>query len=364
MSGLGGLAIVLVIVIWLFVLAPVLLRDQERIRQTDTGFEKTRVLYQGNSGSVPSARRATIAAHTKAAAHAQDSSEVEDSGLVDDDDVVVVSTPSLADTEVVESPSQSDDVDIVNGEVIEDITESLEDGVASSGLEAVTVNSALEDISICGVSSVVHPFDEADGDAYLEPEDLLYHDPAHASAEVHIEDLELSSEEEDLSSGVDQLTAEEMAFAKTRSQRGSWDPEMDHEKSLTTYQRRQRTLLTLMVSLVVAVAAGFMLGSWAWVATVVVLAVSAVYLVALRQQVRAEEDLRQRRIHQLRRRMNGVLNAHDEELSIDRQYYYPGAEVVQRDEENCDFVDLPLYRLARSERGDDELCGAGERYAS
>lgn len=371
MSGLGGLAIVLVIVIWLFVLAPVLLRDQDRIRQTDTGFEKTRVLYQGNSGSVPSSRRVAIAAQSKAA-RSQESSVTEESGLIDDEEVEVVSTPSILDAGRAGDSTVETHSDIVDAELIEEITDSMEDGVVSQEvsdqeMDIVAVSSALEDISISGVSSTVHPFDDTDADAYLEPEDLLYRDPDHASAEVHIEDVNLEVDNEDLTSGMDQLTAEEIAFAKTRSQRGSWDPETDHVKSLTTYQRRQRSLLALLISLMVAVAAGFILGGWAWSATAVVFAVTALYVVALRKQVREEEDLRQRRIHQLRRRMNGVLNAQDEELFIDRQYYYPGAEVVQRDEENFDFIDLPLYDAAAAEpsrRTEEELCAAGQRYAS
>lgn len=371
MSGLGGLAIVLVIVIWLFVLAPVLLRDQERIRQTDTGFEKTRVLYQGNSGSVPSARHAAIAARSKAA-RSQEASLEEESGLVDDEDVVAVSAPTETDAGQAQNTSGTEDAVIVDAEVVEDIADSAEDSKAFVDLDAESLNSALEDISISGVSSTVHPFDEADADAYLEPEDLLYRDPAHASAEVHIQESDMDRDEEDqtsedLASEMDQLTAEEIAFAKTRSQRGSWDPETDHAKSLTIYQRRQRTLFTLIVSLMVAVAAGLILGGWAWTASAVVLAVSTLYVVALRKQVRQEEELRQRRIHQLRRRMNGVLNVQDEELFIDRQYYYPGAEVVQRDEEDFDFVDLPLYDAAASQRlelAEEELCAAGQRYAS
>ena len=45
--------IILVIVLWLFILAPLLLRSQRPMSHTGEAFEETRVLFEGDSGSVP-----------------------------------------------------------------------------------------------------------------------------------------------------------------------------------------------------------------------------------------------------------------------------------------------------------------------
>lgn len=53
----GGLMIVLIIVVWLFVLAPWLLRSQRPVSRTGEAFDDTRVLFEGDSGTVPNRRR-------------------------------------------------------------------------------------------------------------------------------------------------------------------------------------------------------------------------------------------------------------------------------------------------------------------
>ena len=49
--------IILVIVVWLFILAPWLLRSQHPMSHTGEAFEETRVLFEGDSGSVPGRRK-------------------------------------------------------------------------------------------------------------------------------------------------------------------------------------------------------------------------------------------------------------------------------------------------------------------
>ena len=58
----NGLIIILIIVVWLFVLAPLLMRGQKSIRRAGEGFDDTRVIHEGGSGDLPARRRPRLTA--------------------------------------------------------------------------------------------------------------------------------------------------------------------------------------------------------------------------------------------------------------------------------------------------------------
>ena len=73
-----GLAIVLIIVLWLLILAPILLRGQKPMSRTGEAFDDTRVLFEGDSGALEpqrgpklSAKAARIKARKDAEAEAE-----------------------------------------------------------------------------------------------------------------------------------------------------------------------------------------------------------------------------------------------------------------------------------------------------
>ena len=149
-----------------------------------------------------------------------------------------------------------------------------------------------------------------------------------------------------------------MEFAQRRMGRGGWDPVAEKEKSVTRYQRRQRTLLGLAVAVVLTVALGIVAGGWTWWLAAVAGALTVVYLMALRAQVRQERALMRRRVRHLRRARLGVRNAEDEALKIPRNLRRPGAVIVEIDDESPDFVHLPL-RYNDGEDGDFDGPHAG-----
>ena len=115
-----------------------------------------------------------------------------------------------------------------------------------------------------------------------------------------------------------ELSEEELEFAQSRVGRGGWDPQADAENKATRYQRRQRTLMGLAIVVVLTVALGIIFGGWLWWTAAIAGGLTIAYLVALRTQVRQEQQLRARRISQLRRARLGVRSAQDEELAIPR----------------------------------------------
>ena len=175
----------------------------------------------------------------------------------------------------------------------------------------------------------------ADADADIDAEE---------SVQQPVEVAEYDDEFEDnyVAPGSDsELSEEELEFAQARVGRGGWDPEADAANKATRYQRRQRTLFGLALVVVLSVALGIIFGGWLWWTAAVAGGLTIAYLVALRTQVRQEQQLRARRIAQLRRARLGVRSAEDEELAIPRSLRRPGAVIVEIDDSSPDWDHLP-----------------------
>ncbi len=175
----------------------------------------------------------------------------------------------------------------------------------------------------------------ADADADIDAEE---------SVQQPVEVAEYDDEFEDnyVAPGSDsELSEEELEFAQARVGRGGWDPEADAANKATRYQRRQRTLFGLALVVVLTVALGIIFGGWLWWTAAVAGGLTIAYLVALRTQVRQEQQLRARRIAQLRRARLGVRSAEDEELAIPRSLRRPGAVIVEIDDSSPDWDHLP-----------------------
>lgn len=84
----SSLLIVLIVVLWLAVLAPLLLRNQGPVRRTSKALKETRVLYRGGSGSVASSGRLTKHVRRRSASPDAEPDPAEDEyRLLDEDDV-------------------------------------------------------------------------------------------------------------------------------------------------------------------------------------------------------------------------------------------------------------------------------------
>lgn len=346
----GGLVIILIIVVWLFVLAPLLLRGQKPISRAGDAFEDTRVLYEGGSGELQPRRRPKVMPSDIRRHEDEPHDNIE---VVDDTDVLIEEAEGrtlnmeglrrgffnrAAREENAEEP------EVIEGAVVHELEPAV---VADEEPEVVVhLDEWEEELPAYEVDSWT-----------TTPEDLLYDtESSHLSlvskAEEEPEDAELaaegSDEPEDTSEPAEaaaasevELTEEEIEFARSRRGRGGYDPEADARSSADRYERRRRTLLILAALLAVTLAVGLIFGGWVWSAPVVACVLTVAYLFALRHQVRAEQALRARRVAQLRRARLGVRSVRDEELQIPRQLRHPGAVVVELDDESPDFVNLP-----------------------
>lgn len=204
-------------------------------------------------------------------------------------------------------------------------------------------------------------------DSYLDPEDLLYPTGARGANLSVVPDVPTKKEKKEKKSAAkrsvakrtaadiddnisdsDELTPEEIEFAKSRRGRGGYDPEADKKHSADRYQRRRSTVLGLVVAVVVTIVPAGLIGGWMWAAPAIALGMTIIYLIALRAQVRDEERLRHKRVHQLRRTRAGVRNSMDRELGIPHRLRRPGAVVLETDDDSPDFIGLELVETNRS----------------
>lgn len=422
--------IILVIVVWLFILAPMLLRSQRPMSHTGEAFEETRVLFEGDSGEVAGRRKprlgkGDVRARSNPAAEAEENYELVSADEVDSDaakaarntdgaqagaeetiegelvtsgDIDTTNTTNDADGAVgadsestgaqksrtvgasqagrvkpIASATAHDAADDADDEDEDDLIVDDEPTQFVGGADAEAVDSAAaadvdaadaEVFTIPAEATVAKDAYDLD-DSYTSPVDLMYPgavdaEEEKAGAENEAEDADASAAEgsavpvsagsadEDSTHDVDsaestELSAEEVAFAQRRLGRGGWDPVKEKEASATRYQRRQRTLIGLAVAVVATVALGIVVGGWTWWLAAIAGVITVVYLVALRSQVRREQELLRQRVYHLRRARLGVRHADNPAETLPRNLRRPGALVLEIDDESPDFDFLPVH---------------------
>ncbi|HIX79101.1 MAG TPA: hypothetical protein H9978_04025 [Candidatus Corynebacterium faecipullorum] len=386
--------IILVIVLWLFILAPLLLRSQRPMSHTGEAFEETRVLFEGDSGSVPGRPKPRLGKEDirmSSQAGAETGTEEADYELVEAEGVSEDSQSGRAETAAADAAEQPDVADTIDGEVVEaeDLEEDFElaaepehdaenERDLDNDFEGVEANTA-EVFTAPANASVAEDAYGLD-DSYTSPVDLMYpgaidsvdQTPEDSGAEeadgaddapeqeetTAVEDesidvADTNSEDAENNGSDTELSPEELAFAQRRLGRGGWDPVKEKEASATRYQRRQRTLIGLAVVVVATVCLGIVVGGWTWWFAGIAGVVTTVYLVALRAQVRREQELLRRRVYHLRRARLGVRNAENPAESLPPNLRRPGALILEIDDESPDFDYLPVYSEDDSDGGFD-----------
>ena len=356
------LLIGLIVVVWLVVLAPLLLRSQKPIRKAGEAFDDTRVILEGGS-SVPMRRRPRLGGDTgeeddTATDREDEEYELEDSPSIfrhrredvredsdqddrdDRDDEERTGAGSTALSVVGAEMDNATTLTIDEAEPVAD-ADGDEDTIDNPGVEVIAEWNAEDHYAL--------------DDSYNAPIDLMHHEErvraiadyraARAAGDSADDtggditgDLMGSHDPEDDAA---ELTQADMEFAARRRGRGYYDPQADREFAHNQHIRRQRTLLGLGAAVVVTVILGFVLGGGAWALPAVAVAMTVLYLVALRRQVRAENELRARRIRHLRRSRMGVRSSGELPPRLRR----PGAVVLELDDESPDFEGLDTTYL-------------------
>ncbi|MFC3850216.1 gephyrin-like molybdotransferase receptor GlpR [Corynebacterium hansenii] len=449
----SSLLLVLIVVVWLFVLAPLVVNTRQPIRRTSEALGRTRLLHQGGETVATKRRRPTLTERDvrKPGEEVDESLETVDAELDDlptagatavrgragrgrddlDDDILIDDPEdAAADTAAADGDAAAeragrgadgsgdgarieDDAEAVPAVVEGDVVYELEAGASERDSERdgagepETTKDAEAGVSVTGAEQGADTkLDDADAvaeepagrgavayaaagetRAYLTPEDFLVVDDETAAEEAaaapyadaegsgdgaegadagsdaaaRYADADPASDYDydddafgaprghrgagdrydELDDFDDTLTDDDLAFAERRRGRGGFDPVSDARYAETRFARRRRSVGVLAAFIVVGAALGFFIGGWTWWLPLAGAGLLVLYLVYLRRTVIAENELRARRIRRMKMARLGVRNSEDEELGIPERLRRPGAVVVELDDEDPDFADLP-----------------------
>lgn len=299
------------VVLWLFVLVPMLISKRDAVRRTSDVALATRVL-NGGAGSRLLKRSGPAAGH-RSDPHWQPEEDAADDELAeaehdeeDDTDAlparpVVVQVPDVEQTEP----------DYLDVDVVED------SGALPAGVSAAEDEDA-DEAETESVAQHTETDDDADRYEYVEDSSGL--------------EPEADGEED----------ADPRAFvAPGASRRRRFDPKKAAAVSARKFAFRKRVLMVMAVVLVGTATAAFEISRTAWWACGAATAVTLLYLAYLRRQTRIEERVRRRRMQRMARARLGVENAYDREYDVvPSRLRRPGAVVLEIDDEDPIFEHL------------------------
>jgi hypothetical protein len=323
------------VVLWLFVLVPMLISKRDAVRRTSDVALATRVLNSGAAARL--LKRGGPAAGHRSNPDWQPEEDEHDAEVddLDSDDTAevpqarAVVVTAAAVVGVQEIGSDQPDVDVARVEAA-----ALH---ASDNAKVVETPSSADD-------------ETADG--------------GHTEAELAIEDaqdVEDATEADTLDDdGTDQYeyiddtsgipVAEEPPTAVTHafSRRHRYDPNTAAAVSARKYNFRKRVLMIMALMLVGSAAAAFLLTPTAWWFCGSASALTVLYLGYLRRQTRIEERVRRRHMQRMARSQLGVENTYDREFDVvPSRLRRPGAVVLEIDDEDPIFEHLDYAPYAR-----------------
>ncbi len=389
------------VVLWLFVLVPMLISKRENVRRTSDVALATRVLNtQGNSRL--RRRSGPAAGHHSDPHWKQDedftafeedlarSDATTDSIPVADPeadsprsvvlaDQVVVEESEYLDVEVVEMDSGALPIGASGRMKAVPEPENLEqptlfDDVATPTMAIRTISEvdfgpeeALTDEMAAADADEPEAGPETEAEPTTDVHEAVAADEAVAEqseAEAEVEaaaDEATQAEAEDGTehdyeyvddtSGVETVSEDEPKLADSMStaRRSRYESKAAVAAAERKYRFRSRMLSGMAVAILVTGVVAFSLASsmWWWFCGMVS-AASVLYLAYLRRQTRIEEQLRRRRAQRMMRSRHGVENTQDEEFDVvPSRLRRPGAAVLDIDDEDPIFEHLEYTRMSR-----------------
>lgn len=311
------------VVLWLFVLVPMLISKRDTVRRTSDVALSTRVLNSGRNARLLKRRG-------PAAGHASDpdwrpAEEDLDEEIEPEAEPVSSHAVVRAAAVAVEEKTEPDYLDV---DVIGEDSGALPVGV-SDRPEAEKEELTLQ---------FDEPAEEAVDDAAVE--------------EQEAEDVDADDEYEtvDDSSGLEAPSEADLRMADSLSEarRRRHESKTAAAVSERKYRFRKRMLTALGVLLVTTAAAAFTLSPTLWWLCGAVSGFTVLYLGYLRRQTRIEERLRRRRAQRIARSRLGVENTDDREFDVvPARLRRPGSVVLEIDDEDPIFEHLDYAPFAR-----------------
>src|ERR1700682_1939584 len=320
------------VVLWLFVLVPMLISKRDAVRRTSDVALATRVLNTGRGARL--LRRGRPAAGHRSDPDWQPSDDDHDKDV--DEELRDESTQrSMVRVAAVDTEADSEP-DYLDVDVIDEDSGALPIGNSDAVAEAEPEEF---DGSAPQTDELPLDFSEAaEADETDEPEEEYEPDGTEDEYEYVADSSGLEAP-----SDTDLQMADSLSAARRRRYE-SRSATIDARK----YKFRKR-MLTVVAALVVAsAAAAFTVTSTLWWACGAIGVVAVLYLGYLRRQTRIEERLRRRRAHRMARARLGVENTDDHEFDVvPSRLRRPGSVVLEIDDEDPIFEHLDYAPFAR-----------------
>jgi hypothetical protein len=332
------------VVLWLFVLVPMLVSKRDAVRRTSDVALATRVL-NGDTGSRLLKRGGPAAGHRSdpdwkpeqepadEALTGADQDQHRDSEADEDADTDELHRGrSVAMQLAAAEPTGPDYLDV---DVVED-SGALPAGASAQAPEPAPVAADGDG--------------PADGTEAEKADDLGDHDDAATDEDDdrydYVDDLSGLEPEADPQDGKDEGPR---AIVTPGSRRRRFDTRTAAAVSARKYAFRKRVLLAMAVVLVGSATAAFEVSPSVWWVCGSATGVTVLYLAYLRRQTRIEEKVRRRRMQRMARARVGVENAYDREYDVvPSRLRRPGAVVLEVDDEDPVFEHLDYAMPARN----------------
>jgi hypothetical protein len=350
------------VVLWLFVLVPMLVNKRDAVRRTSDVALATRVLNSA-AGARLLKRNGPAAGHRSDPDWQPEQDEYTDldEDAEDDDERPRASSALMKAAPVDDAEPDYLDVDIV----VEDsgaLPIGASAGAAGPALSGVDddvgddaepvdergIEDAAQDVvgepDETGADDVAPGFEAEDGTGEHGGEAWPEDDVCDHCVDDRAGEFEYTEDTSGLEPGEEPPTTVTPAAPRRRR----YDSRAAAAVSARKYAFRKRVVLTMALIMVASAAAAFTIAPTVWWVCGSVAGLTVLYLAYLRRQTRIEERLRRRRMQRLTRSRLGVENTLDRELDvIPARLRRPGAVVLEVDDEDPIFEHLDYAPFAR-----------------
>ncbi len=356
------------VVLWLFVLVPMLISKRDTVRRTSDVALATRVLNT-RSGERLLRRRKPAAGHHSDPDWRPTHDDVDDlhGGHEDEQeyDAEPVTAPRRA-VVVMAAAKVAAEPDYLDVDIVEEDSGALPIG-ASAQLafdQDPELPLDFDDNTATFTIDDLQEVDEAEQVAAPEPahdadDDDVFDEPAPDAAESEDTDAFTAAAEDDTdheyeyvddSSGLEAVSEDDVlaAGSTAHARPHHYESKTAVAVAARKFAFRKRMLMAMAVLLVASAAAAYLVSPTFWWACGSVGAITVLYLGYLRRQTRIEMQVRRRRAQRLRRSHLGVENTEDPEFEVvPARLRRPGSVVLEIDDEDPIFEHLDYAPFAR-----------------
>ncbi|MHC9296653.1 divisome protein SepX/GlpR [Mycobacterium sp. LTG2003] len=334
------------VVLWLFVLVPMLISKRDSVRRTSDVALATRVLNSGRNAQ--RLRRGPAAGH-HSDPHWQPATDHLDEDL--DGELEEVDDEPRHSVVVAAAVAEDPEPDYLDVDIVEEdsgalpVGASVDDSEAEPAVEEVEEPQAAEPLAEAQTDEV--PLDLDDPDDLIDDSDEHEESSDPTADEYEYVDDSSGLEAESETDDRDQRTETPVASLSANRQR-RYESKTAAQVSARKYKFRKRVLAVFAVVLMVSAAMAFLVNPAAWWVCGTAATLTVLYLAYLRRQTRIEEQLRRRRAQRMMRSRLGVENTDDHKLDVvPARLRRPGSVVLEIDDEDPIFEHLDYAPFSR-----------------